>query len=104
MIIEYTGRRTTVYPKYKSLVEAAMARIERLTDRCTAAHVVLEEDKYRKIAEVGLECGGEKLMATSEAVEMETALHDSLHKIELQAVRQKERYTTARDQTKPLTA
>ena len=103
MIIEYTGRHTTVTPKHKSLVEAGMVRIDRVTNRCTSAHVILEEDKYRKIAEVSVQCRGDKLVATCESTEMETALHDALQKVELQAIRHKERYTTVRDhQPKPL--
>jgi putative sigma-54 modulation protein len=102
MIIEYTGRRTTVEPKLKALAEAGMVRIDRVTNRCTSAHVIFTEDKYRKIAEVRVQCRGEKLHATSESVEMETALRDALQKVELQAIRSKERYTTVRDHPKPL--
>jgi putative sigma-54 modulation protein len=102
MIIEYTGRHTVVTPKLKTLTEAGMVRIDRVTNRCTSAHVIFTEDKYRKIAEVSVQCRGEKLVATCESTEMETALHDALQKVELQAVRSKERYTTARDHPKPL--
>ncbi|HEY5214903.1 MAG TPA: ribosome-associated translation inhibitor RaiA [Acidobacteriaceae bacterium] len=102
MIIEYTGRHTVVTPKLKTLTEAGMVRIDRVTNRCTSAHVIFTEDKYRKIAEVSVQCRGEKLVATCESTEMETALHDALQKVELQAVRSKERFTTVRDRPKPL--
>jgi len=102
MIIEYTGRHTVVTPKLKTLTEAGMVRIDRVTNRCTSAHIIFTEDKYRKIAEVSVQCRGEKLVATCESTEMETALHDALQKVELQAVRSKERYTTVRDHPKPL--
>jgi putative sigma-54 modulation protein len=96
MIIEYTGRHTTITAKLKSQAEAGMVRIDRVTNRCTSAHVILTEDKYRKIAEVTIQCRGESIVATSEATEMESALHDALHKVELQAIRHKERYATVR--------
>jgi putative sigma-54 modulation protein len=102
MIIEYTGRHTAVTPKLKTLTEAGMARIDLVTNRCTSAHVILTEDKYRQIAEVSVQCRGEKLVATCESTEMETALRDALQKVELQAIRSKERIATVRDRPKPL--
>lgn len=102
MIIEYTGRHTAVTPKLKTLTEAGMVRIDRVTNRCTSAHVIFTEDKYRQIAEVSVQCRGDKLVATCESDAMETALRDALQKVELQAIRSKERYTTVRDHPKPL--
>ena len=102
MIIEYTGRHTTVTPKLKSLAEAGMVRIDRVANRCTSAHVILTEDKHRKIAEVSVLCRNETLVATSESAEMETALRDAIEKVELQAIRHKERYATVRDHPKHL--
>ena len=102
MIIEYTGRHTAVTPNLKTLTEAGMVRIDRVTNRCTSAHVIFTEDKYRKIAEVSVQCRGENLVATGESAEMETALRDALQKVELQAIRSKERYTTVRDHPKSL--
>lgn len=103
MTIEYTGRHTTITPKLKMQAEAGLERIERVTNRCTKAHVILIEDKYRKIAEVTLQCRGEVMVATCEATSMETALHDALYKVEQQAIKSKERYTTVRGQMeKPL--
>jgi putative sigma-54 modulation protein len=105
MIMEYTGRQTTVTPKLKAQAESGMERIARVTRRCTSAHVILTEDKHRKIAEVTVQCRGESLVATCEASEMESALHDALQKVELQAIRHKERSTTVRDRmVKPLAA
>ncbi len=104
MVIEYTGRHTVVTAKLKEQANAGMERIDRVTNRCTSAHIILSEDKYRKIAEVNVQCRGESLVATSEAAEMETALHDALSKVELQAIRHKERHVTVRDHGKPVLA
>jgi putative sigma-54 modulation protein len=104
MTIEYTGRHTVVTAKLKSQTEAGMARIDRVTNRCTSAHIILTEDKYRNIAEISVQCRGESLVAICEAAEMSTALHDALQKVEQQAIRHKERFATVRDHPKPIAA
>ena len=100
MTIEYTGRHTTVTDKLKAQAKAGLARIDRVTNRCKSAHVILSEDKYRKIAEVTVSCRGDNLVASSEATEMETALHDALKAVEQQAIRSKDRYATLRQSPK----
>jgi putative sigma-54 modulation protein len=103
MIIEYTGRHTVVTAKLKTITEAGMGRVALVANRCTSAHVILTEDKYRKIAEVSVQCRNENLVATCESAEMETALRDALQKVELQAIRHKERYATVRDRPRAVT-
>ena len=103
MIVEYTGRRTDVTPKLKQLADEGLARIERVTNRCTSAHIILTEDKYRQQAEVTVHCRNEDLVASSEATEMEQALREALATIEKQAIKSKERFTTVRSRPKPLT-
>jgi putative sigma-54 modulation protein len=100
MTIEYTGRHTTVTQKLKTQAETGLVRIDRVTNRCTSAHIILTEDKYRKIAEVTVLCRGESLVATCESTEMETALHDALQKVEQQAIRHKDRFATMRQHAK----
>jgi len=100
MIIEYTGRHTSVSAKLRAQAEAGMARIDRVTNRCTSAHIILTEDKYRKIAEVTVSCRGDNLVATCESTEMETALHDALKAVEQQAIRAKDRFATLRQSPK----
>lgn len=104
MIIEYTGRHAIVTPKLKAIAEAGMKRVALVANRCTSAHFILSEDKYRKIAEIRVQCRNDSLVATCESVEMETALRDALQKVELQAIRHKERYATVRDHPRPIPA
>lgn len=104
MNIEFTGRHTAVTSNLKQQAESALAAISRITNRCTNAHIVLSEDKYRKIAEVSLQCRGDVLVATAQATSMEAALHDALAKVEQQAIRNKERYSTVRDHGQPIGA
>jgi len=101
MIVEYTGRGTTITPKQKKLADAELARIDSIIGRVVSAHVILTADKYRKIAEVTLKTAMDQLVATCEHTEMLTALHDALKKIELQAIKHKERKMTVERQRKP---
>jgi putative sigma-54 modulation protein len=94
MIVEYTGRQTTVTAKLKSQAEIGLARIEKVANRPTSAHVILTEEKYRKIAEVNVKATGEDLVATCMADVMETALRDALLKAEKQAVKHKTKWET----------
>jgi putative sigma-54 modulation protein len=100
MNVEYTGRHTNVTPKLKEQTEAGLLRISKVTNRCTNAHIILTEDKHRKIAEVSVQCRGENLVATSESTDMEQALRDALYTVEKQAIRSKERYATVRSHPK----
>jgi putative sigma-54 modulation protein len=102
MNVEYTGRQTVITAKLKTQAEAGLARIAKVANCSTGAHVILTTDKYRRIAEITLPCRGEQLVATSESTEMETALHDALQKVEQQAIRQKARTETVRDHPKPI--
>ena len=94
MNIEYTGRQTDVTKKLKVQAETGLERIGKIVGKVTSAHVILNVDKYRKIAEVTLTAGGRSLVANCESVEMQAALHDALEKIEQQAVRRRQRFTT----------
>jgi putative sigma-54 modulation protein len=99
--IEYTARGTSLGPKLRNLAEAELGRIDRMLGGAVSAHVILSEDKYRKIAEVTLNTCSEILVATCEHTDMMTALHETLKKIEQQAVKHKERRLTAERQAKP---
>ncbi len=105
MHVEYTGRPTPITTKLKTQAEAGLERIARVTNRCTSAHIILTEDKHRRIVEVTVQCRGEAIVATAEANEMESALRKALEKVEQQAIRHKERWATVRSHAvKPLAA
>ena len=101
MIVEYTGRGITISPKLKKLADAELARINGIIGRGVSSHVILTEDKYRQIAEVTLQTPFDLLVATCEGTDMFTALHDALRKIELQAIKYKERKITVERHAKP---
>lgn len=95
MSIEYTGRHTTITNKQKAQAEAGLERIGSMMDRAfCSAHVILSEDKYRKLAEIAVLCAGQTLVATGEATDMEAALHGALTKLEQQWVRRNQKVTS----------
>lgn len=102
MIIEYTGRQIVVTQKYRDQASAGLGRIEKLVDGAIAAKVVLTVDKYRKIADVTVGQGSQKMVAACESAEMMTALKDALAKIEQQAVRQRQKTTTTMRHPRPV--
>jgi putative sigma-54 modulation protein len=54
----------------------------------------LTSDKYRQIAEITVQTRHQKLVARCESTEMEVALHDTLEKMERQAIRHKKKSAT----------
>ena len=94
MNIEYTGRQTAVTKKLKVQAESGLERVAKLVGRGVSAHVVLTEDKHRKIAEVTVNGRSKVLVANCESVEMHGALHAALEKLEQQAVRRRQKFTT----------
>jgi len=64
MTIDYTARHTVVTAKLKEVAEAGIERIGRVTHLCKNAHIILSEDRFRKIAEVTLQCKGESIVAS----------------------------------------
>jgi putative sigma-54 modulation protein len=102
MNVEYTGRQTVITAKLKSQAQAGLERVGKVANRCNTAHVILTEDKYRRIAEVTVNCRGEQLVAICETELMESALHGALEKVEQQAIKHKKRWDTMRDHPKPI--
>ena len=96
MQIEYTGRHTTITAKQKAQAEAGLERLSPMMERACSAHVILTVDKYRQMAEITTLCPGQTLVATGEANEMETAIHDALAKLEQQWVRHSQKQSTMR--------
>jgi putative sigma-54 modulation protein len=98
---EFTGRHTSVTPAFKAQAQAGLARIEKVIWGVTGAHVILTEEKYRKIAEVAVMARSGNLVARCESTVMETALHDALCKVEQQAIKHKKKVTTVRQHARP---
>ncbi len=96
MNVELTGRQTTVTPKLKQQAEAGLQQISTIVGKTGSCHVILTEDKHRKIAEVTVKGKEIEFVATAEGSEMSVALHDALAKVEQQTVRHNQKQTVAR--------
>jgi len=97
MQIEFTGRQFTIYPKLRAQAQTGLDRIETIIGSNCTAHVILSEDKFRKIAEVNIQCKlHSEFTASCEAKEMEQALHDALEKVEKQVTKVSKKATTLR--------
>jgi putative sigma-54 modulation protein len=100
MDIEYTGRQTTITKRLKLNAEAGLKRISKIVGSACSVHVTLTTEKYRHCAELTVKTRTFKLVAKCEATEMEVALHDALNKIEQQAIRNKQKFTTIKRHSK----
>ena len=96
MNVELTGRQTTVTPGLKQQAEDGLREIAKIVGKTGSCHVILTEDKYRKIAEVTVKGKEHEFVATAEGAEMSVALHDALAKVEQQTIRYNQRQTTTR--------
>ncbi|MDE1177595.1 MAG: ribosome-associated translation inhibitor RaiA [Edaphobacter sp.] len=100
MNVEYTGRQTTITKKLKTQTEAGLERIAKIIGDGASVHVILTTEKYRRAAELTVQSRNLKLVASCEATDMETALHDALAALEKQAIKQKKRKTTIKRNAK----
>ena len=91
MEVEFTGRQAEITDELRALAGAALARIEKLAGKASAANVVFTTEKYRHNAEVRILTSLQELIGICEANTMEAALRGALEKAETQAVRQKEK-------------
>jgi putative sigma-54 modulation protein len=103
MHIEFVGRHFTVTPKLRAQATEYLERIVLIVPNAVSARVVLEEDKYRRIAEVELFSPNGDQVAKCEGTDMEQTLHDAFRRLEQQVVRLNQRDQTIRQHRKPLT-
>ena len=104
MNVEYMGKQIVVTQKYRDLTQDGLARIQKIVNGTSSAKakVTLAVDKHRKIADVAVTFGAYSMVANGEAAEMSMALRGALDKIEQQAIRQKEKWTTGRRHPRPV--
>jgi putative sigma-54 modulation protein len=100
MDIEYTGRKITVTKKLKAIAEPGLERIAKIVRNACNVHVILAIEKYRHSAEITLTTKTYKLVASCEDADMAVALHDAVAKIEKQAIRHNQKFTTLKRHSK----
>ena len=87
MRLELTGRHVDITPTLRRLVDAKLAKLERvLNDSAVSAQAVLTREKYRLRAEITLHARGEKFLhGVSTSTAWETSLTQAIEKISQQA-------------------
>jgi putative sigma-54 modulation protein len=87
MRLELTGRHVEITPALRRLVDAKLAKLERLlNDSAVSAQVVLTREKYRLRAEITLHARGEKFLhGVGHAAAWEPSVAQAIDKIAQQA-------------------
>jgi putative sigma-54 modulation protein len=83
--IEYTGRHTEVTAAIRTLAEKKLAKLARVLPGITRVHVILAEDKYRKVAELTVHSPHLDLAAAEESDDFATSLSTVTEKLTRQA-------------------
>jgi putative sigma-54 modulation protein len=85
--LELTGRHVDITPALRRLVDAKLAKLERLLkDSAVSAQAVLTKEKYRLRAEITLHARGEKFLhGVGSAAAWGTSLTQAIDKIAQQA-------------------
>lgn len=92
MKVEYTGRQTDVPVRLRALAERKLKKLEKFVGRPLRAHVILSEDRHRRIAEVSLHTPRHDMTATEVSSDMRVSLTTVMDKL----LRQAQRYTGKR--------
>jgi putative sigma-54 modulation protein len=95
MQIHTTCRHTRLTPALKRLLEERLARLEKFAT-IREAHVVLETEKYRQIAEVVLKSKGKELVCREESREMAVSIEAAIGRLERQLKKIKDKRRTER--------
>ncbi len=106
MRFEYTGRHIDVTPAIRSHVEEHFQKIDHIfQDSSTAsAHVIIQVNKNRHIAEILLHWRDLTLTATDTNADMYQALTRAIDKIEKQVLKMKKKMIDRKQGATPLSA
>lgn len=91
MHIDISGQHVEVTEALKEYVLGKMQKIERHFDHVTDAHVVLQVEKQRQIAEATVHVSGSKLFAQAVDENMYAAIDALVDKLDKQVRRHKEK-------------
>lgn len=91
MQLNLTGHHIDITPPLRDYVTEKLAKLERHFDNITNAHVVLNVEKLRHIAEATVHVSGADLVASSEHENMYAAIDALVDKLDRQVIRHKEK-------------
>jgi putative sigma-54 modulation protein len=96
MEVEYTGRHTEVPAAIRKLAERKLKKLEKFVGRPLRAHVILNVDRHRQIAEVSVHSPRLEMAATEETDDMGASVATVMDKL----IRQAERHVGKRQSHK----
>jgi putative sigma-54 modulation protein len=91
MNIRVTARHTDMGSDFKAYIEERVERLARYFDRVDEAHVVLEAEGHRKIADVTVHASRITVSSEQAADDLRSAFDRAMEKVERQIRRHKER-------------
>lgn len=91
MNIRVTARHFDMEPSLKAYVEDRVSRLARYFDRVEEAHVVLDAEGHRKIADVTVHASRVTVSSEQAADDLRSAFDRAIDKVERQIRRHKER-------------
>lgn len=84
MMITVTFRRMETTESLRAYAEEKLSKLKKYLDSPLEAHVVLEVEKFRHIADVTLNVDGTRIKAVEETEDMYSAIDQVMDKIEIQ--------------------
>jgi putative sigma-54 modulation protein len=98
MKVEFTGRHFEVTAPIKKQVKEHLEKVEKVFDFDTVgkAHVILEIEKHRHIAEIVFRWRDQELTGKAETTNMEVSITQAIEKLEKQLLKLKGKKTTQR--------
>ncbi|MBN2034502.1 MAG: ribosome-associated translation inhibitor RaiA [Deltaproteobacteria bacterium] len=84
MMITVTFRRMETTESLRAYAEEKLSKLKKYLDTPLEAHVVLEVEKFRHIADVTLNVDGARIKAVEETEDMYSAIDQVMDKIEIQ--------------------
>jgi putative sigma-54 modulation protein len=91
MTILFTGRKTHLTPSVKEFAEAKLKRLERVLDPIRDAHVILDQERHRHVAEIVVKARHATFTAKGAAAEPLDAIGACVDRLVVQARRHRER-------------
>src|SRR5258708_5728951 len=100
MRVDITGRHIDITPGLRQLIDASLAKVERLlNDRAVSATVVLTKEKYRHKTELVIHAKGDHILSgIGEGNTWPLSMRKAAGKIEHQAQKLKSRWTEGKRQ------
>ena len=91
MQINFTGHRMEITPALRTFTQEKFDKLERHFDKITAINVIFDVEKLRQIAEATILVAKGELHASSESVDMYTAIDILVDKLDRQLIKHKEK-------------